>query len=209
VSNLYNLTDSETRLPTLKWKTDKSKTKFCFVESFSLQCDLFTGRKYESSFSNPLPVVLISLAVPTEQRQVYALRYHKSTHECLKLNGRTWTALLSHGANTREVSYLEFLTEHLKGRAGRTKLTNLVKESHPQGYQPHLNLRPPVTAATASNTELPGAAVLSSCAAWGRTDVMISSCRCCGRPGFLRVPTSSSCGWVLNRLSCSLNCFCS
>jgi hypothetical protein len=122
VSSLYNLTDSETRLRTLKWKTDKSKTKFCFVESFSPPCELFTGRIHGSPFSNALPLVLISLAVPTERRQAYALRYHKSTHECLKLNTRTWRALLSHGANTREVSYLELLTEHLTGRAGRTNL---------------------------------------------------------------------------------------
>jgi hypothetical protein len=36
---------------------------------------------------------------------------------------------------------------------------------------------------------------------------MISSCRCCGVPDLLRVPSPSSCGWVLNRYRFSRHCF--
>jgi hypothetical protein len=46
----YIFIDSEMHLPTLKWKTDKSKIKFFFAESFPLQRELFTGRECKGSF---------------------------------------------------------------------------------------------------------------------------------------------------------------
>jgi len=52
-------------------------------------------------------------------------------------------------------------------------------------------------AATASNTNLPGRAWLLSWPACGRTDVMIGSCHCYGVSDLLRVPSLSSCGWVI------------
>jgi hypothetical protein len=61
-------------------------------------------------------------------------------------------------------------------------------------------------AATASNTELPGTAgiIMTSL---GPDWHMISSCRCCGVPDLLRVPSPSSCGWVLHRYRFSRHCF--
>jgi hypothetical protein len=47
------------------------------------------------------------------------------------------------------------------------------------------NLRPEVTAATALNKHLPSTE-------GPRTDVLNSSCRCCGTPDLLRVPSTSS-----------------
>jgi hypothetical protein len=43
---LQILTDSNTCLSTLKWKTDQSRIKSCFIESLPFQCELFTGRNY-------------------------------------------------------------------------------------------------------------------------------------------------------------------
>jgi hypothetical protein len=49
VSILYILIDSDTCLATLTWKTDNSKTVFCFTVYFTLQCELFTGRNCKGS----------------------------------------------------------------------------------------------------------------------------------------------------------------
>ena len=42
--------DSLTHLSPLNWKTDRSKIKFFFLESLSLQCELFLGTECQSSF---------------------------------------------------------------------------------------------------------------------------------------------------------------
>ena len=61
-------------------------------------------------------------------------------------------------------------------------------------------------AATASNTELPGTAVviMTSLGPDWRHDKL---CRCYGVPDLLQVPSPSSCGWVLNRYRFSRHCF--
>jgi hypothetical protein len=83
------LIDSNMCLSTLKWKTDRSKTKFCFIASLSLQCKLLTGRMYKGPFIT-LRLAPISLVVPTAPCQVDILPYIKCTQKCLKLSTRTW-----------------------------------------------------------------------------------------------------------------------
>jgi len=98
------LIDSNMCLSTLKWKTDRSKTKFCFIASLSVQCKLLTGRMCKGPFIT-LPLAPISLVVPTAPCQVDTLPYIKCTQKCLKLNTRTWTSLLGQ----RELSFCIWL----------------------------------------------------------------------------------------------------
>src|SRR5215470_9005767 len=96
-------------------------------------------------------------------------------------------------------TYPEILTGAPNGEGREDKTYKLSKKkSHPQGCQLDLNLRPE-SWRLPHQTQSCLARLLLSCAAWGRTDIMISSCRCCGVPDLLRVPSPSSCGWVLNR----------
>ena len=66
-------TDSNTCLSKLKWKTDQSRIKFCCYWIFSFPMLIIQRKKLK------FPLVLISLVVPTEPRQVNTLRY-KKTH---------------------------------------------------------------------------------------------------------------------------------
>jgi len=84
------------------------------------------------------------------------------------------------------------LRTHFSERVPVVKQSMIVKrKSHPQVCQLGLNLRP-------ESRQLPHQIQLPSTDG-PRTDVLNSSCRCCGTPDLLRVPSTSSWGRVLNR----------
>jgi hypothetical protein len=81
IYTLYTYVDSVTCPSPLKWRTYRSKIKFCFLESLSIQCELFTGTECQSSFYL-YPSRSDFIVVPTEPCQVVTL-CHKKTQKYL------------------------------------------------------------------------------------------------------------------------------
>jgi hypothetical protein len=111
----------------LKWKTNKSKIKFCFLESLSLQSELFMGTECQSSFiSLPLSLTSFSYRRNPVKLSPCSIKKHK---KYLKLNPPNerplWQQTIKQDAKLKFTQPNQKSYQwHLTGRA-RGQLTNL------------------------------------------------------------------------------------
>ena len=122
----------------------------------------------------------------------------KKTQKYLKLNSPNWTTF-GWQPHSRDLSYPKILTGAPNREDREDKTYKLNKKNHI-----HRVVNSTLTYALSHGGyrikyRVAWHGWLLSWPAWGRTDTMISSCRCYGVPDLLRVPSPSSCGWVLNR----------
>jgi hypothetical protein len=103
-------------------KEEWSKIEICFTESLSLQCEFSQGETLKGSFLTLSLSHWYQWLCRPNPAKLTPCGIKKDTHKYLKLNPPTRTALMSRGANSRDLSYPETLTgaPNREGREDKT-----------------------------------------------------------------------------------------
>ena len=190
----------------MKWKTDQAELSSALLNLCPSNASYSQGETIRDSFlplslshwyhwlCRPNPVKLTPCSINTHTHK----HTHTHTQKYLKLNSPNWTSF-GWEPNSSDVSYPEILTG-APNREGREDKTYKLNKKNYIHRVVNLNLTYALShGGYRIKYRVAWHGWLLSWPAWGRTDIMIISCRCYGVPDLLPVPSQSSCGWVLNR----------